>query len=315
VYKDGIVCRATLHNGLSFDCRVPCFGPALSPACNARLTDGDNNPWRVPPLKYHYSFADVQEARTVLIPRGKSVCVIYVDQLDSPRPARLKPAAAGKPARPSEFYYAIARYSGAYTADLGKEVTIYLTGRGKAPVEWKDVPIPASTRPGLVQDQKKASGQPATPPPSAPRPTWICGSLGTRVILRLAEDDPWEWVAFAAADWPCAADTWRVGLGANWFPGVSALGAFSAGLDLSQSVLRFGADLRLSWFLTQEWWVTLHFDLLRWRPRVSFFNKQLWGLRKDSACSEEFFLQKPLQPPGRCCWFHSVRRRSGGSGG
>ncbi len=153
ICSDGIVCRATLSSDLPFDCRVSDLGRCLSPVCSARLTDSDKNEWRVPPLKSHYLFAHLEETWTVLIPRGKSVCITHVDQLESPRPVRLRPPAEGKTVRPQEFRYTILGYGTAYTKDLRKQESVYWIGRGKTPVTWKDEPVPSEKKTRVVQEQ------------------------------------------------------------------------------------------------------------------------------------------------------------------
>jgi hypothetical protein len=155
VYNDGIVCRATLSSDLPFDCRLSLLGRSLSPVCSAQLLDGQKYEWRVPPLKRHYQFAPVEEPWTVLIPQGKTVSLTFVDQLESPRPVRLKPLADGKTPRPTEFRYVIAGYSIAYTADLRKQESVYLIGRGKTPVKWMQSLVPPGKETGVAQSQKR----------------------------------------------------------------------------------------------------------------------------------------------------------------
>jgi hypothetical protein len=154
VYADGIACRVTLSCDLPFDCRVSFLGRSLSPVCAARLTDSEANKWAVPRLEAHYYFAPVEEAWTVLIPRGKRVSITHIDVLESPRPVRLGPARGNKADRPKEFHYTITGYSTAYTADLKGRHTVYMTGRGTTPVQWRDSPIPAGTKTGAVVNRE-----------------------------------------------------------------------------------------------------------------------------------------------------------------
>src|SRR5262249_16059627 len=112
----------------------------------ARLTDVKKNEWGMTPLKNHYHFAPVEDAFTILIPKGKSVSVTHVDELESPRLIQLKPPPNAKIAKPAELRYCISSYDTAYTKDLKKRESIYWIGRGKTAVEWKEVPIPPDTK-------------------------------------------------------------------------------------------------------------------------------------------------------------------------
>jgi hypothetical protein len=147
VYTDGIVCRATLTSDIPFACRVSFLGRSLSPVYMAHLTDRRGNEWEVPPLRNHYSWVRLTEAWTMLVERGKSIHFVHVEKLESPRLVRSGPAVDDEINRPTELHYSIHTYGvNAYTADLKKPKSIYLIGRGTAPIEWKDAPVPGHLR-------------------------------------------------------------------------------------------------------------------------------------------------------------------------
>jgi hypothetical protein len=149
VFTDGIVFRAVLSTDLPFDCRVMHRGRAFSLGM-AKLMDSGQNEWEVPPLENHYNFGRLTEAATFLIERGKSVRVVRVDKLEAPRLVRVKPQPGAGTERPAELHYTIACASFVITADLMKHESVYLLGRGKTTVEWKDVAVPHDIRTGVV---------------------------------------------------------------------------------------------------------------------------------------------------------------------
>jgi hypothetical protein len=143
VYRDGIVCTATIASELPFDCRLSYVGRSLSLVCRAKLIDGANNEWGVTRLTSHYDFANLTEAQTLLIPQGKGVRFTQVDSLEEPRLVRLRPSTTDKAAQPNELNYTLLGFTSAHSSDLKKRNSVYLIGKGKTPVEWKDVSVPS----------------------------------------------------------------------------------------------------------------------------------------------------------------------------
>jgi hypothetical protein len=155
VYTDGIVCRATLSCDLPYDCRFSFLGCSLSPVRSTRLIDSEKNEWDVPRLANHYLFVSLEKSWTVLVPQGKSLSIIRVDELESPRPVRIMPPPDKKMKNPSEFSYRIAHYTTAYSEDLKKHEYVFVIGSGKTPVEWKNSSIPPGMKTGAVKSQKR----------------------------------------------------------------------------------------------------------------------------------------------------------------
>jgi len=143
VYTNGIVYRGTLACELPDDCRMGFLGRSLSLVHMARLTDRDGTQWVVPPLENHYHFDRLTQDWTLLLPKGKRVSFEQTDTLERPQLTPAKPAK-----RPTELSYSVASYSNAYSDDLNTRKTVYLFGRGKTQVAWKDGPVPkdATTR-------------------------------------------------------------------------------------------------------------------------------------------------------------------------
>lgn len=158
VYTDGMVYRATLNSELPFDSRVSLDGWSLSLIHRAQLTDRSKNEWGVPRSKSCYLFAPLTVDRTILVPRGETVRFVQVEALEAPRLVRRKPREDDRPEKPPELHYRIIGYLGAYTLELMDRKQIYLIGRGKASVEWKDVPIPTGTKTEVV-DPKGRPGK------------------------------------------------------------------------------------------------------------------------------------------------------------
>ncbi len=104
-------------------------------------------------MKSHYLFKNLDENGTMLIPRGKRVSFVHVDQLESPRPVCLQSPDAGKAKKPAEFEYRIASFHRAWTADMRKPENIYFIGRGKTSVEWKDIPVPPHAKTEVRKSQ------------------------------------------------------------------------------------------------------------------------------------------------------------------